>query len=128
MDEFKEFLEVSTIGGLNFIFSTKKFIRFFWISVVSASFAYSFFEIYNMFHDWQQNPIKTLSETLPSSFITYPNVTVCPPKDISLNLNYDIMNLEQKILDQKVLIRMLYSFQYNPHSIYNGILIESAAV
>ena len=65
MDDFKEFLDSSTIGGLNFISSTKNFVRIFWILVVIASFTFSFIEIYNMFQDWQQNPIKTTTEMFP---------------------------------------------------------------
>ena len=34
-------------------------------------------------------------ETLPISNITFPNVTVCPPRDLFLNLNQDIGKLEQ---------------------------------
>ena len=62
MDVFKEFLESSTIGGLNFISSTKNFVRLFWICVVAASFAISFYEIHALFQDWNKNPIKSTTE------------------------------------------------------------------
>ena len=62
MDVFKEFLESSTIGGLNFISTTKNFVRLFWICVVTATFAISFYEIYALFQDWNKNPIKSTTE------------------------------------------------------------------
>ena len=64
MEDFKEFLERSTIGGLHFISRTKKFVRLFWILVVIISFTISFVEIYNLFQNWKINPIKTTTETV----------------------------------------------------------------
>ena len=65
MDEFKEFLGTSTIGGLSYISTTKRVSKLFWILVVFLSFATSFVEIWNLFQDWEKNPIKTTSENLP---------------------------------------------------------------
>ena len=64
MEDFKEFLERSTIGGPYFISRTKKFVRLFWILVVIISFTISFVEIYNLFQNWKINPIKTTTETV----------------------------------------------------------------
>ena len=72
MDDFKTFLESSSIGGLNFISSTRKFVRVFWILVVLTSFTISFIEIYNLFYNWKLNPVTTTSENLPISRIELP--------------------------------------------------------
>ena len=65
MEDFKEFLDRSTIGGLNFISSTKNFAKIFWIIVVLTSFIVSFIEIHNLFQNWELNPIITTIETFP---------------------------------------------------------------
>ena len=72
MDDFKIFLEASSIGGLNFIATTRKFGRIFWILVVFISFTLSFIEIRNLFYNWSKNPITTTSENLPISDIQLP--------------------------------------------------------
>ena len=72
MDDFKIFLETSSIGGLNFIATTRRFVRVFWILVVFLSFLLSFIEINNLFYNWSQNPITTTSENLPISDILLP--------------------------------------------------------
>ena len=41
-------------------------------------------------------------ETLPISQITFPNVTVCPPRDLFLNLNQDIKNSEKVKLTENI--------------------------
>ena len=99
MDEFKEFLETSTIGGLIYISTTKQIARLFWILVVLTTFTTSFVEIWNLFQDWEKNPIKTTTENLPISKLTLPNITVCPPKNSYLNLNSDIVKSKEVILD-----------------------------
>ena len=48
------------------------------------------------FDNWKQSPISTTIETLPISQITFPNVTVCPPKNSVLNLNYDVVESNNK--------------------------------
>ena len=51
--------------------------------------------IFESFENWREKPISTTIETLPISEITFPNVTVCPPKDLFLNLNQDIRKSEK---------------------------------
>ena len=72
MDDFKTFLETSSIGGLNFISRTRRFGRVFWILVVLMSLIISFIEISNLFYNWHKNPIITTSENLPISDIQLP--------------------------------------------------------
>ena len=80
MDHVKEFLDNSTIHGLSFISSTRRWSRLFWILVVIGGFSGAGYMIYTSFHNWGQSPISTTIETLPISELTLPNVTVCPPK------------------------------------------------
>ena len=91
MEHVKTFLDTSTIHGMSWISSTRRFARFFWILIVLGGFSWAGYMIHQSFYNWQQSPITTTLETLPISDITYPNITVCPPKNSFLNLNYDIM-------------------------------------
>ena len=99
METIKNFFESSTVHGLNYISTTKKYVRLFWIIVVISGFTGAGVLIYFSFQDWNDNPIKTTIETLPISKITYPKVTVCPPKNTYTDLNYDLMKLENKTLN-----------------------------
>ena len=56
--------------------------------------------IFESIKNWNENPISTSIETLPISQLTLPNLTVCPPKKSSLNLNYDIFHSDEKQLDK----------------------------
>ena len=95
MEHVKDFLDTSTIHGFSWISSNKRFARLFWILIVVGGFSAAGYLIYSSFHNWGQSPITTTVETLPISQITFPNVTVCPPKDLFLNLNYDILQSEK---------------------------------
>ena len=112
MDDFKAFLETSTIGGLNYISTTRTYVRYFWILVVVTSFTISFIEIWNLFHDWSLNPIRTTSENHPITSLTLPNITICPTKNSFLNLNYDVWQSEKVKLDDETREELLkYSIQ-----------------
>ena len=71
--------------------------RFFWILVVIFGFSIAFYMIVSSFQNWSENPATTTIETLKIDKITFPKVSVCPPKRTFLNLNYDIMNSDQKL-------------------------------
>ena len=58
-------------------------------------------EIWNLFQDWEKNPIKTVTKTLPIDQLTLPNITVCPPEESVLNLNYDIVESEKVEIDNE---------------------------
>ena len=90
MEDIRHFLESSTIHGLTYISSTRKLVRLFWIFVVITGFSAASFMIYESFQAWEESPVSTNIETLPISRITFPKVTVCPPKDTITDLNYDI--------------------------------------
>ena len=100
MEHIKTFFDTSTIHGLNYISSTRKLSRLFWILVVIGGFSVAGYLIYESFDNWKQSPISTTIETLPISKIMFPNVTVCPPKNLFLNLNYDILKAENKTIDK----------------------------
>ena len=102
MHEFRSFLESSTIHGLTYISSTRKYVRLFWIFVVITGFSAASFMIYQSFQAWEENPVSTNIETLPITEITFPKVTVCPPKGTYTDLNYDLMITEKMVLDNEV--------------------------
>ena len=90
----QHFLESSTIHGLVYISTESKFARIFWILVVATGFTIATLLIDQSFTNWSDSPIKTTIETRPISEITFPKVTVCPPKNTFTDLNYDLMMLE----------------------------------
>ena len=91
MEGVRTFLESSTIHGLTYISTTRKYARLFWIIVVTAGFVGASFLIKESFESWSVSPVKTTIETLAISEITFPKVTVCPPKNTFTDLNYDLM-------------------------------------
>ena len=99
MEEFRQFLDTSTIHGLSYLTSTKKSLKFFWILIVIAGFSGAFTLILESFQNWNETPITTAIKTIPISKLTLPKIIVCPPKDNVLNLNYDIAQSENIILD-----------------------------
>ena len=99
MECVKEFMDTSTIHGLSRISSTKRFARFFWILIVIVGLFGAGCLIYESWYNWGQSPITTTIENLPISKITFPNVTVCPPKNLFLNLHHDIEKSENVKLD-----------------------------
>ena len=96
------FLESSTIHGLNYISTTRKYARAFWILVVVASFSSAAHLINTSFQSWANSPIKTTVETLPITEIKFPKVTVCPPKNTFTDLNYDLMLAENFTLTNEM--------------------------
>ena len=99
MGEFKNFLESSTIHGVSYIASTNRYARLFWITIVFSGFIGAGILIERAFQSWTQNPVSTTIETLSISEITFPKVTVCPPKNTYTNLNHDLMNIGNKTVD-----------------------------
>ena len=96
------FLESSTIHGLNYISTTRKFVRLFWILVVISGFITAAFLIKESFDSWSDSPIKTTFETFPISELTLPKLTVCPPKNTFTDLNYYLMMTENNTLTEKM--------------------------
>ena len=96
MDGFKAFLETTSIHGLGYISTTRKWSRLFWILVVIAGFTGAVFLIYESFHSWTKNPVITTIDTLPIADLTLPRITVCPPKNTFTDLNYDLYMTEKR--------------------------------
>ena len=107
MDEVREFFDVSTIHGLHHISSSRKWAKIFWILIVIGGFSGAIMLIHTSFLIWEQSPITTTVETLPISQLTLPNITVCPPMNTSLNLNYDILQSINRSLDLETREKML---------------------
>ena len=102
MEQIRIFLETSTIHGLNYISTTRKYARAFWILVVLAGFTGAGYLIHTSFQSWADSPIRTTVETLPISEIKFPKVTVCPPKNTFTDLNYDLMLAENFTLTDEM--------------------------
>ena len=99
MNELSNFLDSSTIHGLSYISSNKKYSKVFWTLIVLGGFSGAFILIQESFYNWEQSPITTTIESFPISQITFPNVTVCPPRNTYLDLNYDLMKADDLDLD-----------------------------
>ena len=67
--------------------------------VVMTGFSVAGMLIYTSFQSWNESPEKTTIKTLPITDITFPKVTVCPPKNTYTDLNYDLMMTEDMTLD-----------------------------
>ena len=91
MNAFAIFLETSTIHGLKYIATTKKYVRLFWILVICTGFSGAGYLIYQSFNAWDESPVKTTIETRSITELAFPKVTVCPPKNTYTDLNYDLM-------------------------------------
>ena len=99
MDGVRTFLESSTIHGLAYISNTRRLVKLFWIGIVVAGFLGAAIIIYQSFQSWKESPVKTTLETLPMRNITFPKVTVCPPKKTYTDLNYDLIRMKNHTLD-----------------------------
>ena len=116
MEDLNYFLESSTIHGLAYITTGRKYVRLFWILVVIGGFTGAVYLIHKSFQSWNESPVKTTIETLPITEITFPKVTVCPPKKTYTDLNYDLMMTENKTLDddtRKELMRNAMNILYD---------------
>ena len=111
MEDFKSYLESSTVHGLVYISTTKRLIKLFWILVVIAGFLGAGIMIQQSFQSWQDSPVKTTIETRPISEMTFPKISVCPPRDTYTNLNYDLMNINNTTpFDENVSFDLIDNF------------------
>ena len=102
MGEIKSFLESSTIHGLAYLTTSKKYLRLFWTLVVIAGFTGAGVLIYKSFQSWDESPVTTTIETHPIAEIKFPKVTVCPPRNTYTDLNYDLMMTKNMTLDNDI--------------------------
>ena len=97
----QQFLRSSTIHGFQHISSSGSYGKLSWILIVFCGFSGAGYLIYHSFDNWSQNPVRTTIETLPITEITFPNVTVCPPRGTYTNLNYDLMQFKRRKMLKK---------------------------
>ena len=95
MESIKEFLESSTIHGLTYISTSRRCVRLFWVFVVMTGFMTAGVLIHESFKSWSKSPVSISLETLSISELTFPKVTVCPPKNTYTNLNLDLVKAEE---------------------------------
>ena len=98
MEDINHFFESSTIHGLVYIATTRRFVKFLWVLIVIAGFTGAGVLIYQSFEAWKESPVKTTIETLPITKLKLPKVIVCPPRDTYTDLNYDILMAENMTL------------------------------
>ena len=122
MEGIRTFLDSSTIHGLRYISTTRKYVRLFWISIVITGFVAASLLIKESLDSWSQNPVKTTVETLPISEIRLPKVTVCPPRKSFTDLNYDLMMTENITLTEEMRDEM---FKYAVEVINEDSLSEN---
>ena len=122
MEHIKTFFDSSTIHGLSRISSTTRWSRFFWVLVVIGGFTGAGYLIYVSNYNWEQSPITTTIETLPISQITFPNITVCPPQNLFLDLNYDIVLANKiKLEDEMRFALFKHTFDLIQRGVYENI-------
>ena len=102
MENLMIFLESTSIHGLSYISTSKRHTtRLLWILVVSTGFIGAGVLIHQSFEGWADSPIKTTVETVAIDKMTFPKVTVCPPKNTYTDLNYELMMTQNMTLDNK---------------------------
>ena len=89
MESAREFMNKSTIHGLNHIASSKSpVLKGAWSILVLASFSYAALIINSSFISWKESPVVTSSQTLHISNVKFPKITVCPPEQTNTGLNH----------------------------------------
>ena len=99
MEKVNTFLESSTIHGLVYISTAKRLQKLFWILVVLSGFICAGVLINEAFQSWAESPVSTNIETLPIAKLKLPKISVCPPKNTFTDLNYDLMVVENRTID-----------------------------
>ena len=129
MEHFRSFLESSTIHGLSYISTTGKYVRLLWILIVLSGFAAAGILIYQSFEAWDESPVKTTIETRPISEITFPVVTVCPPKNTFTDLNHDLMILQNMTLDNNTRMELVnYATELLYDQLYEDIVTNISLI
>ena len=108
MNTLRDFLESSSIHGLSYISSTKKFVKLLWICIVFTGFSTAAILINQAFQSWAESPISTTIETRPISELTLPKVTVCPPINTFTDLNHELMMAENITIEEEDKQKLLF--------------------
>ena len=97
--------------------------------VVIFGIAVAIFMIFESFVNWRENPISTTVETFPISEMTFPNVTVCPPKSLFLNLNNDIQNsIKTKINKDLRYVILDYALEVIQENFYKEAMMNLSKI
>ena len=107
MEGVRDLLESSTIHGLVYISTTRRLLRLLWVVIVIAGFTGAGYIIYQSFENWDESPISTTIETRPITELTFPKVTVCPPKNTYTDLNDKLIKAAHMTIDNDVSIMSL---------------------
>ena len=117
------FLESSSIHGLNYISTTRKCVKLFWILVVLTGFTGAVILVHQSFKAWEESPVSTTIETRPIPEITFPKVTVCPLKNTFTDLNYDLVKIQNMTLDKNTRKDLAkYAVELVQEELYNMVM------
>ena len=134
MENLKIFFESSTIHGVSYLASTRKFQRLFWILVVFSGFCGAGYLIQQSFKVWHDNPVTTTIEPRPISEVKFPLITVCPPLGTYTNFNHDLEKTKTLKLDSNITEELYHNFwvhfreldyQKYVHDLKNGFKVEN---
>ena len=109
-NNIKAYLESSTIHGLSYISATRGCTRLVWVLVVITGFSAAGVLIKQAFDSWADNPVTTTIETLPIAEAAFPRVTVCPPQQTYLDLNYHFLDIGKRTLTEMERNELLRNF------------------
>ena len=103
MDAGKEFLETSTVHGLSYISTSKKYaIKLLWVVIIVGGFGTAGNMMAKSFVAWSKYPVATTIATEPISKTKFPIINVCPPENTFTTLNYDLVQADSTTLDKNV--------------------------
>ena len=124
MEDVRSFLESSTIHGLAYISTTSaRIVRVIWVLIVVGGFTGAGVMIYNSFQSWNESPVKTTIEAHSITEITFPKLTVCPPKNTYTDLNYDLMMTENMTLDDETRNELaMYAVEISYDHLHNDMM------
>ena len=100
--EVRQFLEESTIHGVAHISTARHvLLKLIWAVVVATSFAFAIHMISSSYLEWSESPVSSLVTTRPISDLTFPEVTICPPKGTNTAVNHVLDKVKNKGLSTK---------------------------
>ena len=116
MENIKLFLETSTIHGLQYLSTARKFDKALWTFIVAFGFLSAGLLIDQSFQNWSENPVITTTTILPINEAKLPKITVCPPKNTYTNLNYDIQMADDvQLVNNETQMKILKHFLMKMH-------------
>ena len=99
----KEYASQTTIHGIAYVESSRGVERFLWFVVVVAAIAFTGFQTYRLYTDWQNEPVVTTLDTIamPIKDIRFPAVTICPQGTISSALDAVLLKQLREYITNK---------------------------